>query len=70
MDYHKNAPWTAMSRGRLARMVIDDGLRAGGPGLAPFETWVSKCHRGNVVISRNLSLCALQSFSRTGTVCC
>ena len=26
MDYHKNAPWTAVSRGRLARMVIDDGL--------------------------------------------
>ncbi len=27
MDYHKNAPWTAVSRGRLARMVIDDGVR-------------------------------------------
>jgi len=27
MDYHKNAPWTAVSRERLARMVIDDGLR-------------------------------------------
>ncbi len=27
MDYHKNAPWTAMSRARLARMVIDDVLR-------------------------------------------
>ena len=27
MDYHKNAPWTAISRERLARMVIDDGLR-------------------------------------------
>jgi transposase InsO family protein len=26
MDYHKNAPWTAISRGRLARMVISDGL--------------------------------------------
>ena len=25
MDYHKNAPWTAVSRGRLARMVIEDG---------------------------------------------
>jgi len=22
MDYHKNAPWTAISRERLARMVI------------------------------------------------
>jgi transposase InsO family protein len=27
MDYHKNAPWTAVSRGRLARLVIDDGVR-------------------------------------------
>ena len=27
MDYHKNAPWTAVSRERRARMVIDDGLR-------------------------------------------
>src|ERR1039458_4520211 len=27
MDYHKNAPWTAVSRERLAGMVIDDGLR-------------------------------------------
>jgi transposase InsO family protein/transposase-like protein len=26
MDYHKNAPWTAVSRERLARMVIDDGV--------------------------------------------
>jgi len=25
MDYHKNAPWTAISRERLARMVINDG---------------------------------------------
>ena len=25
MDYHKNAPWTAISRERLARMVIDEG---------------------------------------------
>jgi len=27
MDYHKNAPWTALSRGRLARMVIEDGVK-------------------------------------------
>ena len=27
MDYHKNAPWTAVSRGRLARLVIEDGVR-------------------------------------------
>jgi transposase InsO family protein len=27
MDYHKNAPWTAVSRERLARMVIEGGLR-------------------------------------------
>ena len=26
MDYHKNAPWTAISRERLARMVIGDGV--------------------------------------------
>lgn len=26
MDYHKNAPWTAVSRERLARMVIGDGM--------------------------------------------
>jgi transposase InsO family protein len=29
MDYHKNAPWTAVSRGRLARMVVEDGMRVG-----------------------------------------
>jgi transposase InsO family protein len=29
MDYHKNAPWTAVSRGRLARLVIEDGVRLG-----------------------------------------
>jgi transposase len=29
MDYHKNAPWTAVSRERLARMVIEDGVRVG-----------------------------------------
>jgi len=26
MDYHKNAPWTAISRERLARMVIEGGV--------------------------------------------
>ena len=26
MDYHKNAPWTAIGRARLARMVIVDGV--------------------------------------------
>ncbi|HKN20095.1 MAG TPA: IS481 family transposase [Terracidiphilus sp.] len=26
MDYHKNAPWTAISRERLARMVVNDGV--------------------------------------------
>ena len=26
MDYHKNAPWTAVSRERMARMVIRDGV--------------------------------------------
>ena len=29
MDYHKNAPWTAISRERLACMVIHDGVRLG-----------------------------------------
>ncbi len=29
MDYHKNAPWTAESRERLARMVIEGGARLG-----------------------------------------
>jgi transposase InsO family protein len=29
MDYHKNAPWTAVSRERLARMVIEDGVKLG-----------------------------------------
>ena len=26
MDYHKNAPWTAVSRERLARMVVNEGF--------------------------------------------
>jgi hypothetical protein len=25
MDYHKNAPWTAVNRERLARLAIRDG---------------------------------------------
>jgi len=29
MDYHKNAPWTAVSRERLARMVVEDGVKLG-----------------------------------------
>jgi transposase InsO family protein len=29
MDYHKNAPWTAVSRERLARMVMEDGWKLG-----------------------------------------
>jgi leucine-zipper of insertion element IS481 len=33
MDYHKNAPWTAVSRERIARMVIDDGLRVSAAAL-------------------------------------
>jgi transposase InsO family protein len=27
MDYHKNAPWTAVSRERLARMVTQEGMK-------------------------------------------
>ena len=26
MDYRKNAPWTAVSRERLARMVVNEGF--------------------------------------------
>lgn len=33
MDYHKNAPWTAVSRERLARMVIYDGVRVSTAAL-------------------------------------
>ncbi len=33
MDYHKNAPWTAVSRERLARMVIEDGRRVSAAAL-------------------------------------
>ena len=33
MDYHKNAPWTAVSRERLARMVMEDGLTVGAAAL-------------------------------------
>ncbi len=29
MEYHKNAPWTAVSRERLARMLVHDGLTVG-----------------------------------------
>ena len=36
MDYHKNAPWTAVSRERLARMVIEDGVRLGS-AAAPLQ---------------------------------
>ncbi len=40
---------------------------AGGPGLAVFETWgVMTLHKGKVVTSTDFSLCALQSFRRTG----
>jgi len=33
MDYHKNAPWTAVSRERLARMVIYGGVRLNAAAL-------------------------------------
>ncbi len=36
MDYHKNAPWTAVSRERLARMVISEGVITAHPfGCCP-----------------------------------
>ena len=41
-------------------------LQLGGPGLVVFETWVSAVlHCGKVVTSRDFSLWALHSFSRT-----
>jgi hypothetical protein len=33
MDYHKNAPWTAISRERLARVVISDGMSLSSAAL-------------------------------------
>ena len=48
MDYHKNAPWTAVSRERLARMVIEDGVRlqaaAGRFSISPKTAakWVAR----------------------------
>src|SRR5271156_5106971 len=48
MDYHKNAPWTAVSRERLARMVIEDGVRlqaaAGRVSISPKTAakWVPR----------------------------
>jgi transposase InsO family protein len=36
MDYHKNAPWTAVSRERLARIVVEGGVRL-GPAAARFS---------------------------------
>ena len=33
MDYHKNAPWTAVSRERLCRLVIEDGLAVSAAAL-------------------------------------
>ncbi len=51
MDYHKNAPWTAVSRERLARMVIEGGVRL-GPAAARFSVssktaakWVARYRR-------------------------
>ena len=53
---------------RFASGRLDANLgRAGGPGLAVFETWgVMTLHKGKVVTSTDFSLCALQSFRRTG----
>jgi transposase InsO family protein len=51
MDYHKNAPWTAVSRGRLARLVIEDGVRLGSAAARFSVTsktaakWVARYRR-------------------------
>ena len=48
MDDHKNAPWTAVSRERLARMVTKDGvkLRTAAAGfsvsLKTAAKWVAR----------------------------
>ena len=48
MDYHKNAPWTAVSRGRLARLVMEDGVRLGSAAarfsvsLKTAAKWVAR----------------------------
>jgi len=39
MDYHKNAPWTAVSRERLARMVIEDGVKLGSAASRFSVSW-------------------------------
>jgi transposase InsO family protein len=39
MDYHKNAPWTAVSRERLARMVIEDGVQLGSVAARFSVSW-------------------------------
>jgi transposase InsO family protein len=39
MDYHKNAPWTAVSRERLARLVIEDGLKLGSVATRFSVSW-------------------------------
>jgi transposase InsO family protein len=36
MDYHKNAPWTAISRERLVRLVVDDGVTVGAAAIRFF----------------------------------
>jgi transposase InsO family protein len=51
MDYHKNAPWTAVSRGRLARLVIEEGVRLGSAAARFSVTsktaakWVARYRR-------------------------
>jgi hypothetical protein len=45
MDYHKNAAWTAVSRERLARLVIEDGYQGKTYDLShlhPFEVWFER----------------------------
>jgi transposase InsO family protein len=39
MDYHKNAPWTAVSRERLARMVVEDGVKLGSAAARFSVSW-------------------------------
>jgi transposase InsO family protein len=39
MDYHKNAPWTAVSRERLARMVIENGVKLQAAAACFSVSW-------------------------------
>lgn len=58
MDYHKNAPWTAVSRERLARMVIHDGvrLRSAVIDTPPQDSLCSEPHESRYSGGKGLKL--------------